>query len=79
MFKPSSIASRILVSEIHNADKLERVTNAIELVEVSRLNDMKDTDIIAMAQNYCEDKTQADIIQQIVEYENVFKSLTNEV
>lgn len=79
MFKPSSIASRILVSEIHNADKLERVTNAIELVEVSRLNGMNDKDIVSFVDNFVssKNKAQASIIKAIIIFEENFNLLTD--
>jgi len=70
-----SIACQILVSEVHNADNLERVTNAIELIEASRLNCMTDEDIIALLENF-KDRTQAKVITQIIQFEDSYKYLT---
>ena len=80
MFKPTSRAGKMLVSEIHNADKLERVTNAIEFIEASKRNDMNDKDIITFVDTYCKDELQAAIIQGIIIFEETFNFLIdNEV
>lgn len=78
MFQPSSTAHKVLINTIHNAERLERVNNAIELIEASRRNDMSDEELVKMTLNYCNNKTQANIINHIVEYEKAFNYLTKE-
>ena len=70
-----SIAFQLIINEVHNEDNRERVDNAIELIEASRLNDMTDEDIISLLENF-KDRTQSEVIKQIIQFEESFKYLT---
>ena len=70
-----SIAHQLLINEVHNEANLERITNAIELIEASRLNCMTDKDIITLLENF-KNRTQANVITQIIQFEDSYKYLT---
>jgi len=71
-----SVAFQLLINEVNGEDNLERINNAIELIEASRLNEMTDEDIIALLENF-KNKTQSEVIKQIIQFEESFKFLTD--
>jgi hypothetical protein len=70
-----SIAFQLVINEVHNEDNRERIDNAIEFIEASRLNDMTDEDIIAFLEHF-KDRTQSEVIKQLIQFEESFKYLT---
>ena len=77
MYQPTSKAGRFLVSQIHIGELKERVHNAYELIEVSRLNDMDDETIIKYTTDFMPDKQQAAIVKAIIIYEENWRFLTD--
>ena len=77
MYEPTTKAGRFLITQNHKGELKERVHNAYELIEVSRLNDMDDEKIIEYTANFMPDKHQATIVKAIIVYEENWRFLTD--
>ncbi len=76
MYQPTTKAGKFIVHSCNKGELKERVHNAYELIEVSRLNDMDDETIIKYTTDFMPDKQQAAIVKAIIIYEENWRFLT---
>ena len=78
-----SKSNQILINSCSEFN-LERIKNAIEFIEASRINDVSDEHTIAYMKHFKDKKegakhyTQAKVITQIIQFEDNFKYLTGD-
>ena len=77
MYQPTTKAGKFIVHSCNKGELKERVHNAYKLIEVSRLNDMDDEQIIELTANFMPDKHQATIVKAIITYEENWRFLTD--